>query len=115
MTTITLEIPEELSEQAQKVGNRWQEWLKLSLQQPALPARLYRDILNFLASNPTPDQIVAYRPEPEMIERLKTLIAREADGEITSAEKEELDEFERIEHLMVMLKAGNLPYLQEAS
>ena len=51
----------------------------------------------------------------EVIERVKTLVARETGGEITPAEKEELDEFEQIEHMMVMIKTGNLPYLQEAS
>jgi hypothetical protein len=109
-----LEIPDDLSEQAEKIGGRWQEWLRLSLQQPALPARLYRDILSFLAGNPTSEQILAFQPAPEIEERLKTLLARERDGEITSAEKEELDECERIEHLVVMLKTGNLPYLKEA-
>jgi len=114
MPTVTVEVPDELTARLNQVGERLPELLALSLEQPAVPARLYRDILNFLASNPAPEQIVAFRPAPEIIERVRTLLAREASGEITSAEKEELDEFEQIEHLMVMVKAGNLPYLQEA-
>ncbi len=114
MPTVTVEVPDELTARLNQVGARLPELLALSLEQPAVPARLYRDILSFLASNPTPEQIVAFRPASEIIERLKTLVGREASGEITPAEKEELDEFEQIEHLMVMIKAGNLPYLQEA-
>jgi hypothetical protein len=114
MPTVTVEVPDELTARLNLVGARLPELLALSLEQPAVPARLYRDILNFLASNPTPEQIVAFRPAPEIIERLKTLLAREASGEVSLAEKEELDEFEQIEHLMVMIKAGNLPYLQGA-
>ncbi|MBO0800025.1 MAG: hypothetical protein J2P31_14485 [Blastocatellia bacterium] len=114
MPTITLEVPDELSEQIAKIGNRWQEWLKLSLEQPALPARLYRDIISFLTSQPTQQQIAEFRPTPEVADRLQTLLNREAEGEITPAEREELDELERIEHLIVMLKSGSLPYLQGA-
>ncbi|MGE0130962.1 MAG: hypothetical protein AB7U82_23030 [Blastocatellales bacterium] len=114
MPTVTVEVPDELSARLNQVGERLPELLALSLEQPAVPARFYRDILNFLASNPTPEQIVAFRPAPEILQRLKTLLAREANGEVTLAEKEEIDEFEQIEHLMVMIKAGNLPYLQEA-
>ncbi len=46
-----------------------------------------------------------------MQERLRTLLARNSSGELTLAERIELDEYARIEHLMVMIKAGRLPYL----
>ncbi|MBD2186048.1 hypothetical protein H6S82_06815 [Planktothrix sp. FACHB-1355] len=115
MPKITLEIPEELSDQLAQVGDRLPELLALSLQQPALPAHIYRYILNFLASNPTEEQIAAFGPTPEMQERLRTLLARERAGELTAAERLELDEYERIEHLVIMLKAGNLPNLTRAS
>lgn len=111
MARITLEVPEELSNQLAQVGDRLPELLALSLQQPALPAHIYRYILNFLASNPTPEQIAAFGPTPEMQERLRTLVARERAGELTEAERLELDEYERIEHLVIMLKSGSLPYV----
>ena len=111
MLQITIEIPEELSEQLAQIGDRLPELLVLSLQQPALPAHIYRYILNFLASKPTPEQIAAFRPTPEMQERLRTLLARSKAGALTPAEQQELDEYEQIEHLVIMLKAGSLPYL----
>lgn len=111
MPKITLEVPEELAEQLATVGDRLPELLRLSLQQPALPAHIYRYILNFIASNPTPEQIAAFRPTPEMIERLQTLLFRSKAGSLTPTEQAELDEYERIEHLVIMLKAGSLPYL----
>lgn len=112
MPTVTVEVPDELTDRLNKIGGRLPEWLALSLEQPAVPAKLYRDILGFLASEPGPQEIIDFRPAPEIIERLNTLLAREASGEITQGEKEELDEFEQIEHLMVMIKTGSLPYLQ---
>ncbi len=113
MAKITLEIPDELSEQLAQIGDRLPELLALSLQQPPLPARIYQYILNFLASEPTPKEILAFRPTAEMQSRLQILLNRNQAGEITTTEQKELDEYERIENLMVMLKAGNLPYLKE--
>ncbi len=42
MPLIALEVPEELSEQLKQIGDRLPELLALSLQQPALPAHIYR-------------------------------------------------------------------------
>lgn len=43
-----------------------------------------------------------------MTDRLQTLLARCKTGELTQLEQQELDEYERIEHLMIMLKTGHL-------
>jgi hypothetical protein len=75
------------------------------------PAALYLSILTFLASNPTPEQLAEFTPPTETQERLRILLARNRAGQLTPAEQAELDQYERIEHLIVMLKAGSLPYL----
>jgi hypothetical protein len=62
MTTITVEIPDELAEQVGQLRDRLPELLTLSLRQPALPAATYRAILGFLASDPSPAQIAAFAP-----------------------------------------------------
>jgi hypothetical protein len=111
MPTITLEVPDELAEQLAQVRDRLPELLALSIRQPALPAHIYRSILDFLAGNPTPEQIATFGPTPEMQDRLHTLLARSRADILTPSERAELDEFERIEHLMVMIKAANLSYL----
>ena len=99
MATLSIDIPDELLAQLDPVRDRLPELLALSLQQPAVPARTYRAILDFLASKPTSDAILAFRPDPEMQARLTTLLARSRAGQLTPAEQAELDEFERIEHL----------------
>ncbi len=111
MAKITLEVPEELSQQLASVGDRLPELLALSLQQPPLPAHIYRYILNFIASNPTPEEIAAFSPTPEMQQRLRTLVERSLLNKITELERIELDEYEKIEHLIIMLKAGNIKNL----
>ena len=81
MPKITLEVSEELSQQIAQIGNeRLPELLALSLQQPAIPTQVYQYILNFLASNPTPQQIAEFKPTPEMQDRLRTLLARNKAG-----------------------------------
>lgn len=114
MAVITLELPDELAEQIGLLRDRLPELLALSLQQPALPAATYRYVLDFLASNPSPEQIQAFGPTPEMQNRLSTLLDRSRANQLTPAEERELDEYVRIEHLMVMIKAGALPYLAPA-
>jgi hypothetical protein len=112
MTPITLNLPDDLAEALQQQSDRLPELLALSLQQPAVPARTYQYILEFLASSPTPEQIANFRPTPEMCERLQTLLARSKAGILTLTENQELDEFSKIEHFIIMLKSSNLTYLQ---
>lgn len=115
MTMITIEVPDDLSEQLALLGKELPELLRQWIEQPVLPSRTYSYILNFLASNPTPEEINTFRPTPEMQDRLRILLARSKSGELTSLEKAELKEYDRIEHLIVLLKMGNLRYLTSQS
>ena len=105
MRTITLDVPDELADQLTLDRDRLPELLALSLRQPAVPAQIYRAIVTFLAGDPTPDEVAAFGPTPEMHQRLQLLLGRERTSALTPAERAELDEMERIEHLMVMIKA----------
>ena len=111
MATLTIEVSDELSELIAQAGDRLPELLAQSLKEPTLPAHVYRYVLDFLATRPTPEQVASFGPTPEMVDRLRPLLGRESSGEITPAEKAELDEYERLEHLMVMIKSGNLHHL----
>lgn len=115
MATITLEVPDALAEQIVQLREHLPEWLALSLHQPALPATTYRYILDFLASNPSSEQIAAFAPPFEVQERLRTLLERSTHNALSPIEQAELDEYEQIEHLMVLIKAGSLPFLTTTS
>ncbi|MDJ1180407.1 hypothetical protein PJF56_16210 [Roseofilum sp. BLCC_M91] len=110
MATITLEVPDELVPHLNALGDRLPTVLQQCLQAP-LPNHIYHYILNFLASRPTPEEIADFRPTPEMCDRLQTLLQRSKAETLTPEEQAELDEYERIEHLIVMLKAGNFSHL----
>ncbi|MBD2210554.1 hypothetical protein H6G27_11780 [Nostoc linckia FACHB-104] len=111
MVKITLEVPEELSQKLAQLGDRLPEILALSLEQPPIPTRVYQYILDFLVSKPTPEQILAFRPTAEMQQRMQNLLRLSKLGELNPTEQKELDEYERIEHLIIMLKTGTLPHL----
>ena len=113
MTAMTIQVPDEISEQLKHRQDQVPELLAIGLQKSPLPAQVYRYVLNFIASEPTSEQIAAFEPTSEMRERLRTLLVRERTNELTPLEKAELDDYERIEHIVVMLKAGNLPYVTE--
>jgi len=111
MAQITIEVPDDLSTQLLQLGDQLPELLRQCLVQPPLPVQVYRYILNFLSSQPTPSEIAQFRPTPEMQSRLLTLLSRRQGGDLTPPEQQELDEYERIEHLMILLKTGNLSFL----
>ena len=65
----------------------------------------YVEILDFLAAGTTAESIASFRPSDEAVSRVRELIERRSDGEISPAESEELEEYLRLEHLMIMAKA----------
>lgn len=90
MATVTIEVPDELSELVAQAGDCLPELPAQSLKEPAVPAQVYRYTPDFIASRPTPEQVAIFGPTPEMANRLRTLLERESDGEITPTEKAEL-------------------------
>lgn len=114
MATLTIEIPDDLMEQLSPVKAQLPELLRRCLHPLALPAQVYRYVLDFLISQPTPEQIAAFRPTAEMQARLKALIEKEQNEGLSQEEQMELSEYEQIEHLIVMFKAGTLTQPQQA-
>lgn len=66
---------------------------------------LYTEILDFLASQPSHQDILAFKVSPEAQARLRELLDRSRDGLLTEAETQELDDYQQLEHLMILLKA----------
>lgn len=115
MAAITVKIPDELVDQVALLRDHLPKLVALSLHQPALPAATYCYILDFLTSKSSSEQTAAFRPTPEMQTRLHTLLERSRPGELSTGDIRELDEYARIEHCMVMIKAGNCSYLMLAA
>jgi hypothetical protein len=65
----------------------------------------YDEILDFLAAGTTAESIAAFRPSEGAQARVRELVERRTESKITPAEDEELEEYLRLEHLMIMAKA----------
>jgi len=62
------------------------------------------EIARFLAHHPTPEQIVAFHPSPEVAERAYELIRAERDDSLSEEERQELESYLMIEYLMELVK-----------
>jgi hypothetical protein len=68
-------------------------------------AQAYDEVLDFLAAGTTAEGIASFRPSPAALARVRELLERRSEGTLSAAEDEELEEYLRLEHLMVMAKA----------
>ncbi len=65
---------------------------------------LFDTVLDFLASTPTPKEIIAYQPPEVLQQRLSELLAQNRSSGLSSSEQVELDEFLRMNRFMSRLK-----------
>ena len=62
-------------------------------------------MMDFLASGPTPQQIIDFKVPAAAQERLEELLERNREEGLTEAESAELDVYELVHHSMIRLKA----------
>lgn len=116
MVEITIQVPEALAERITAIGDRLPEVLARGLdEKPPLSSEDYRYVLQFLATNPSPQAIVDFHPTPAMQERIGALLAKNRAGELTPTETAELDEYEHIENFLRKLKIRALKDLQASA
>jgi hypothetical protein len=65
---------------------------------------LFDEILEFLASTPTPEQIIEYKPPENLQQRLSALLDKNRTSRLSEAEEDELQEFLRMNRFMSRLK-----------
>lgn len=70
----------------------------------AQPPSIFDEILDFLASTPTAEDIITFKPSEGLSQRALYLLERNRQDALTSAERIEMDEFMRLNHFMNMLK-----------
>jgi hypothetical protein len=62
-------------------------------------------ITDFLASDPTPEEIATYQMPANLQARLHELLGRNGEDQLTPAEKEELAAFVQADDMMSLLQA----------
>lgn len=128
MAELTIHIPDELAQRLEPLHSRLPELLSqlldatnptsMSLAVPAewhsalnatanlqeIP-QAYLEVLDFLMTRPTPQDIVAFKVSPQAQERLRSLLNKNRAGTLTEPEVAELDVYEQLEQLMILMKA----------
>lgn len=72
-------------------------------------------ITDFLASDPTPEAIIAYRLPEDLEARALDLLERNGEGELSFDEQLEMYDFMRVDQMMSLLKAKTLLKLKKSS
>ena len=106
MTEITITLPDKLAAQ---IGGA-KIWMP-TIMEIALTgfrtktAESASDLVKFLEKNPSPDEVLSYHASKKSHDRLYRLKALSEAALLSSEERNELRELEKLEHLVVMLKA----------
>lgn len=68
------------------------------------PSPVYEEVYRFLLSSPTTEQIIGFHASEATQVRVRELLTKNEDGLLSSADQNELDEFESVNHFVSMLK-----------
>jgi hypothetical protein len=71
------------------------------------------EIATLIASQPTPEQVVAFQPSPEVVARAYELVDSEREGPLSPDEQHELESYLTIQHIMILTKAEAQRKLQQ--
>lgn len=109
MRQITIEVPDELGEQIESHRDRLPEILERGLRE-LLAERTGKfqdeqEIMAVLASQPTPEEVLAIEPSHELQVRVRELLEKNKRTQLSSSEEAELERYLTLEHLVRLAKA----------
>ncbi|MEH2210635.1 hypothetical protein [Nostoc sp.] len=119
MAEFTIQIPDELAERLEPLQNRLPELLwrlldivnvpitiepKVNSETTNIPA-VYQEVIDFLIKGPKPEQIINFKVSFQSQTRLQELLEKNRSATLSQMELAELDVYEQLEHLMILLKA----------
>ena len=77
----------------------------------AVPINAYAEIVDFMATRPTVEAMAAFRFSDIVEAHIDDLLTANRNRRLTDAEAAELDEFDKLEHMMRMVKLTALEKL----
>ncbi|MBD2001882.1 MULTISPECIES: hypothetical protein [Cyanophyceae] len=106
---ITLDLPEELVSQLNSLGDKLPQILELGLHELNASSQTgfagVAEILKFLATLPTPEEIIALRPSEALQAEISSLLEKNRAQSLTLAEAQSWEQYQYLEHLIRMAKA----------
>ena len=122
MAELTIHISNELAQRLEPLQNRLPELLWQLLDIANFPTNsqltvqtestditpVYQEVLDFLIKRPTPEEIIAFKVSSQAQTRLSELLEKNRSATLNPMELAELDVYEQLEHMMILLKARAL-------
>lgn len=120
MTTITLELPEDLAVRLDPLRDRLPELLsqlldsksaekKFTLSGTVMTHPVFLELIDFLSARSTAKQVLTHKSSLAAQERLEELLDKNREAGLTAAEEEEMDAYRLVNHVMILLKARARP------
>lgn len=116
MTTITLEVPDDLAAQFKSAPKKMVALLreaatvnqrkKNGTPNPKTIKPLYQGLIDFLSSSPSLEQIVEFKISDTAQQRLEKLLDKNRESHLTASEQTELDKYLQYRHVLILLKAS---------
>ncbi len=103
---ITLELPESLAKRLPREPEQIVSILEHGLRGMwSATAGAGREVVEFLASGPSPEAIVQFKPSKKLSKRGSSLLEKNLAGNLEPDEVAELDELAQLDSLVSILKA----------
>lgn len=106
MVQMTMDVSEELADRLRPIRSWLPTVLELSFVGFRTPAtQTASKVIAFLSTNPTPQEVLGYHATERAQTRLQQLLALAKAGMLGETEQQELDELEKIEHILNYAKS----------
>ena len=106
MVQMTMNVPDEFAKRIEPITTWLPTIIEISLIGfKTLATVTATEVVEFFLDNPTPLEVLDYHVSEASQARLQRLLALNASGLLSETEQKELDELQRLEHTIVMLKA----------
>jgi hypothetical protein len=109
MSAITFDLPDDLAERLRSLADRIPRILELGLREIDASSQTEfsgaSDVLELLATLPSPEQILALRASPSLQDRVSELLHKNRTSGLSQAEEDEWQRYQYLEHLVRRAKA----------
>ena len=107
---VTLDLPDELAADLRQFADQSTAIVAAGLREIKAPVagqfHGLAQVLEKLAALPSPQEVMALRPTPELNDRIRFLLQKNRDEGLTTQEKEEWERYETVEHLVRLAKGS---------
>ena len=114
MVQMTMKVSDELAKRLHPIRSWVPTIIELSLVGfKTLATKTASEVIEFLANNPSFQEVLDYHVSERSQIRLRHLLTLNKAGLLGESEQIELDEIQKIEHIIIMLKAQVAEQLQK--